>query len=264
MAEAREVASVSCRLYPSKFRCLSPSAPSGVLLYARSSRLPAYPVSGVPQPAWRDSNALLLSRRLGNDGKPLWASRSANAEIGMLSNHECNSSLSRLCYENELVAFSPTRPELPLRMIHRPAESSYVGEIDLHWEANRLLLTQSNASNWKVFELSLEGGDLRPVTQLPDDVDCYDACYLPDGRVVFGSSAPMQAVPCWHGLRKATNLPDRGDQRSARQALRCPDAAGRPGPAPVRALCVTSSFGLPSGLGISSFVIPSPLPIPLC
>ena len=91
-------------------------------------------------------------------------------------------------------------------MIHRPAESGYVGEVDLHWEANRLLLTQSNASNWKVFELSLEGGDLRQVTQLPDDVDCYDACYLPDGHIVFGSSAPMQAVPCWHGLRKATNL----------------------------------------------------------
>ena len=51
-----------------------------------------------------------VDERPGNDGKPLWASRSAGAEIGMPSNHECNSSLSRLGYENELAAFAPSAP----------------------------------------------------------------------------------------------------------------------------------------------------------
>ena len=41
---------------------------------------------------------------------------------------------------------------------------------------------------------------------MPDDVDSFDACYLPDGRIVFGSTASYQAVPCWHGLKRVSNL----------------------------------------------------------
>ena len=144
--------------------------------------------------------------RTANDGRPLWYSKSAGAEIGLPSNHECNSSLSRLDFDNEIALFSPRRPSEPLQTVYRPQDGGYVGEVDLHWSADRFLFTRSDAVNWKVYELFVDGGGLRQVTQMPDDVDCYDACYLPDGGIVFGSSAPFQAVPCWHGLRKVTNL----------------------------------------------------------
>jgi formylglycine-generating enzyme required for sulfatase activity len=41
---------------------------------------------------------------------------------------------------------------------------------------------------------------------MPDDVDSFDACYLPNGKIVFGSTASFQSVPCWHGLKKVSNL----------------------------------------------------------
>lgn len=38
------------------------------------------------------------------------------------------------------------------------------------------------------------------------DVDDFDACYLPDDRIVFASTASFHAVPCWHGKERACSI----------------------------------------------------------
>ena len=38
------------------------------------------------------------------------------------------------------------------------------------------------------------------------DVDCYDACYLPDGRIIFASTAAYEGVPCVGGGSYVANL----------------------------------------------------------
>ena len=162
-------------------------------------------------PALRLDAVLVVKRKAqlpakNPDGQTVWLSRGPGAEIGMPTNHECNSSLPRTGYDNEIATFSPRTPAASLRTLHRPADGGYVGELDLHPDGERLMFTQSGARNWTVHEMRVDGTGQRPVTRLPDDVDCYDAAYLPDGRVVFGSSAAFQAVPCWHGLKVVTNL----------------------------------------------------------
>ncbi|MBM4028531.1 MAG: hypothetical protein FJ280_24520 [Planctomycetes bacterium] len=158
-------------------------------------------------------------------------------DLGFPSNHECNSSLPRDGYDNEIAVLSLTslmwdsRPRLSiekmtpegggptgrgphatsdapgvLRTLYRPAADVYVGEVDLHSDADRLLFTQSGRENWRVWEMRVDGSGLRQVSQTPGDVDSFDACYLPDGRIVFGSTACWQAVPCWHGQKIVTNL----------------------------------------------------------
>ena len=58
-----------------------------------------------------------------------------------------------------------------------------------------------------VAELQLESGRLTPVPLIDDpDVHNYDACYLPDGRIVFTSTAPFTGVPCVGGKSKVANL----------------------------------------------------------
>ena len=39
----------------------------------------------------------------------------------------------------------------------------------------------------------------------PEDVDNYDSCYLPDGRIIFTSTACMIGVPCVYGAGHVTN-----------------------------------------------------------
>ncbi len=127
-------------------------------------------------------------------------------DIGMPSNHECNASLERDGYDNEICLLSPGAGELKLRTIYRPEDGGYVGELDLHFDGKRVLFTKSDAVNWKLFEMNVDGSDVRQVTHIPDDVDAMDGCYLPNGKIVFGSTASFQSVPCWHGRKRVSNL----------------------------------------------------------
>ena len=127
-------------------------------------------------------------------------------EIGMPSNHESNASLERDGYDNALCRLSPVRPDGKLSIVHRPPEGGYVGDLELHFDATRLLFTQSSSAGWKIHETNTDGSDLRQVSQLPDDVDAMDPCYLPSGKIVFGSTSSYQSVPCWHGCQPVSNL----------------------------------------------------------
>lgn len=127
-------------------------------------------------------------------------------QLGMPTNHTCNSSLPRTAYDNEIAVLSPIRPDGTLTTLYRPDAGGYVGEIDLHWGADRLLFARSDRENWEICEIKTDGSGLRQVSQTPADVDCFDPCYLPNGEIVFGSTASYQSVPCWHGQQKVSNL----------------------------------------------------------
>jgi len=141
---------------------------------------------------------LLVVKRKPRGGKGI--------AFGFPSNHECNASLPRRGWDNEIAALSPVSPDGKLATVFRPPDGGYVGEADLHWDADRLLLTRADGTNWKVWEMRPDGSALRQVSQMPDDVDAFDPCYLPDGRIVFASTASFQSVPCWHGQKWVMNL----------------------------------------------------------
>jgi hypothetical protein len=126
--------------------------------------------------------------------------------LGLPSNDECNASLPREGYDNEIAILSLAQPQAKLATVYRPRAGGYVGEIDLHWDADRLLFTQSDAANWKLWEIHTDGTGLRQVSQMPDDVDSFDACYLPDGRIIFGSTASWQAVPWSSDEKRVASL----------------------------------------------------------
>jgi hypothetical protein len=150
----------------------------------------------------------LLANPLMDFERLLLVRRKCNAprDPGFPTNHECNASLKRTGWDNEIAVLSPVRPDGALTTLYRPDDGGYVGEVDLHWDAQRLLFSKSDGTNWKIYEVRPDGTGLRQVSKMPDDVSAFDPCYLPDGRIVFGSTASYQAVPCWHGLKWVTNL----------------------------------------------------------
>lgn len=118
--------------------------------------------------------------------------------LGFPSNHECHSSLRLKGYENEIgIIDIESGTYSPL---YKPQSGFFVGQIDLHWNADKLLFTETDNKSWKIFEMNIDGTGKRQVSQTPHDVDCFESCYLPDGRIIFNSNAPMQCVPCWHGV----------------------------------------------------------------
>ena len=144
-------------------------------------------------PAPRDLKIVFVQRAItpGDDGHLM-------RKLGIPSNHESHSSMDRLGYENEIVLLNVATGEKTT--LYKPPHSGYVGDLDLHWDGERLLFTQSDEQNWELWEIGIDGESLRQVSRTPDDVDCFDACYLPDGRIVTASNAPWQCIPCWHGV----------------------------------------------------------------
>jgi formylglycine-generating enzyme required for sulfatase activity/cytochrome c553 len=107
-------------------------------------------------------------------------------------------SLNSHGWENEIAVLSPVRPDGKLTTLHRPENTGFVGDINLHWDADRLLFSGiREPGRWQIFEIGVDGRGLRQfIGEQQPDVDNFNACYLPDGRIVFNSTAPMQAVPC--------------------------------------------------------------------
>ncbi len=88
-----------------------------------------------------------------------WCARGAG-KLGLPTNYQSNSSLEKTGYDNEIAIVdwrSGTRSTL-----YRPDEGRFVGDVDLHFDAERLLFSMPGAGGrWQVFEIDADGSGLR-------------------------------------------------------------------------------------------------------
>ena len=146
----------------------------------------------------------------------------ASPSLGLPYNWQSNSSLPPRGYDDSLCAldYKRTRPEL--ETLYKPAQDVFVGDVDLDWSASKVLFSSVGANGrWQVYELPLHGprpAAARQLTGTEADVDSYDACYLPDGRILFTSTACFIGVPCVYGSSHVANLYRMdGDGRNVRR-----------------------------------------------
>ena len=101
-------------------------------------------------------------------------------------------------WENEIAVLSGLRKDAALTTLYRPSKPRLVGDIELDYDAEKILFSMPDARlNWQVCQIRADGEDLRQLT--PNDqpgIHNFDACYLPDGRIAYVSTAPLQGVPC--------------------------------------------------------------------
>ena len=129
-------------------------------------------------------------------------------QMGLPTNWQSNSSLRPNGYDNQIAVLSPVRPGGKVRTLFEPDGGRFVGDVDLHFDADRLLFSMPNESGrWRVWELRTDGTGLGELPLINEpDVSNYDACYLPDSRIIFTSTAPFVGVPCVRGSSHVTNL----------------------------------------------------------
>lgn len=111
-------------------------------------------------------------------------------------------------FDNEIAVMEMKTGKLTT--LYRPESDVYVGEVDLHFNAKKMLFSQVDKENtWQVYEINTDGSSLRQVTpSKPElkDIGNYDAIYLPDGRIIFGSTSGFAGVPCHGGKGDVANL----------------------------------------------------------
>ena len=132
-------------------------------------------------------------------------------DLGLPHNWESNSSLSRHGFHDSLCLLDLDTPDLLLETLYKPTKDVFVGDVDLNFDAEKLLFSSVGTNGrWQVLELKLNGAspgaEARALTGEQPDVDSYDACYLPDGRIVFTSTACFIGVPCVYGGSHVANL----------------------------------------------------------
>jgi formylglycine-generating enzyme required for sulfatase activity len=157
------------------------------------------------------SDALLANPLLKFD-RLLVIERGAG-NLGMPVNWDSNTGLGTSGFDNRLCVLSPVRPEGTLATLYQPGGGRFVGDVDLHFSADRLIFSMPGSNGrWQVHELAIGGpkdgpAGPRELTLIAEpDVDNYDACYLPDGRLIFASTACYVGVPCVYGASHVTNL----------------------------------------------------------
>ncbi len=151
--------------------------------------------------------AALLENPLLDFDRLLMIRRRAD-KLGLPMNYNGNDDLEPRGYENAVVSLSPLAPGGALSSVYTPADGRFVGDLDLHYDGGKMLLSMpDDAGRWGIAELDLATGQLQclPLIDEPD-VHNYDACYLPDGGIVFTSTAPFVGVPCVGGRSKVANL----------------------------------------------------------
>jgi len=106
-----------------------------------------------------------------------------------------------------------------VRTLYRPDKRRLVSDVDLHWDADRLLFSMPDDRGlWQVWETSPNGKDPRRVTPGDQpDVHSYDAAYLPNGKINFISTATFQGVPCNAGLTVGMTYQMDADGKNIRQ-----------------------------------------------
>ena len=164
---------------------------------------------------WNDlARAALLANPL-LDFDALIVIKRGEKQLGLSQNWEGNSSLPMSGFDNEMGVLSPLDGGT-LTTLYRPDKDVFVGDIDLHFDADRFLFSMPGSNGrWQVHEMHLADGTVRELSLIIEpDVDNYEACYLPDGNILFASTAPFVGVPCVTGASHVSNLyrydPDSG------------------------------------------------------
>jgi formylglycine-generating enzyme required for sulfatase activity len=150
-----------------------------------------------------DFDRVLFVKRA--DGVPADKKRPGRL-LGLPQNWQSNASLPKTGYDNEIAVLSPVRTGGKVATLFKPKDLVYVGDVDLHFDADRMLFSMSGTNGWQLWEIKADGSGLRQLTPDFPKIDNFDGCYLPDGKILFNSTMNLHGVPCVGGGDKVANL----------------------------------------------------------
>lgn len=131
------------------------------------------------------------------------------AQIGRNGNNwTTNASIRRHGWKNEICKLSNLQGDVKLTSVFKTKRGAPVKDVDLHWNTEKMLFSSVGENNrWHVYEMDMQTNQVtRLTTDEHDDIDFFDACYLPDGRIVLASTAGYVAVPCIGGGAPTSDL----------------------------------------------------------
>lgn len=102
----------------------------------------------------------------------------------------------------EIVLATNLRGEVEIETLYAPEAKTLI-DMDLDFDASRLMFSAAGENgHWHLWEMDMATGEVQRITDLVDELDYYDSCYMPDGRIMFISNAVFQGLPCESGRKQ--------------------------------------------------------------
>ncbi len=151
--------------------------------------------------------ALLANPLMDIDRLMLVTRGNKSPALGLPRNWQSNCSLPKSGFDDRIAVLAPVRPEGEITTLYKPEKDVFVGDVDLNFDADRMLFSTVGANGrWQICEILPDGSGFRELSGEQPDVDSYDACYLPDGKIAFTSTACFVGVPCVYGSAHVATL----------------------------------------------------------
>lgn len=153
-----------------------------------------------------DDAKLLLVRRGVKGGQ---ARKDMKSRLGFISlNSHTHVTIGRSGWDDALQVMTDLRGTPKRTTIHKPDGDRLVRDIDIDYAADRILFTSlDDKKRWAVYEAKADGGNVKQISPVGyEDVDWFDGCWLPDGRVIMLSTASYQALPCENGSKPMAQI----------------------------------------------------------
>ena len=148
-----------------------------------------------------DFDRLMLVKR--NFGKTARSVISKSLGMPSLNSHVHNT-IPPGQWDDELVILSDLRGEGLLHTLFKPAGKNMICETELDFDAKKVMFSMRGANGrWALFEMPVAGDPKATQISPTDlaDVDVFDSCYLPSGKIITTSTASMQGLPCENGSK---------------------------------------------------------------
>ena len=147
----------------------------------------------------RSQREMLLRNPALDFDKILFIKRSRKY-LGLAANFKGNAALRQLGNRDEIMLLDYKKSG-QVETVFKPKRGELITDIELDYSANKILFSMpSTHGSWQLFERSLVDGTQRQLTK--DESYCihnYDSCYLPNGKIIYTSTAPQIGVPCVNG-----------------------------------------------------------------
>jgi formylglycine-generating enzyme required for sulfatase activity len=149
---------------------------------------------------------ILLRRFLGQKAR-----KATGGGLGVVpANFNNNSAIKNPAkgWNNDIVLLSDLRNKKNTKILFKPEENKIINDLDLHFNGDELMFSSIGTNNrWHLFSLDRKTGLINQLT--PSDItdfDCFDGCFLPNGKINFCSTATFLGLPCINGRPRMCGL----------------------------------------------------------
>jgi len=165
-----------------------------------------------------DPDRILLVRRDFAESIARRATDRFNTKIGpdnsaglVSTNFYSQASMRRTGFNNEVAVLSGLRSDPKIERFYKSPAGELIRDMRLDYDAGKLLFSmpvkRGGDWQWAVHEMAVENGSPQEITPTNyPDLHFFNACYLPDGRLILASNASYVGILCLGGTDVACLL----------------------------------------------------------